>query len=69
MHIFQEVSITVLRYVKDAFLTQVRLLTGAVDTKLLLMKENFRMHQTHVVSEYLKTEDIIRMEWTPYTPG
>lgn len=68
LHIFQGGSVTARRYVDEVLEPQVRLFRGAVGPEFLLMDDNARPHRAYVVSEYLQTEDITRMDWPPYSP-
>ncbi|GFT85932.1 DDE_3 domain-containing protein [Trichonephila clavipes] len=49
------------------FESQVRLFRDAVGPEVLLINNNARPHPRYVVTKYLKTEDIPRMDWLPYS--
>lgn len=62
LHIFQEPSVTSRRYVDMVLECQVRLFRSAIGPEILLSFDNAPAHRAYLVSEYLHTEDITRMD-------
>ncbi|GFU02936.1 transposable element Tc3 transposase [Trichonephila clavipes] len=46
----------------------VRLFQGAMGAEFLFMDDNAHPHRANIVDEYLKSEDITRMDWPAYSP-
>ena len=46
----------------------VRPFAGAVADDLISMDDNARPHKDHVVTDYLETESIVRVDWPSRSP-
>ncbi|PRD36601.1 UNVERIFIED_CONTAM: hypothetical protein NCL1_08169 [Trichonephila clavipes] len=45
----------------------VYLFKGAMRGEILFMDDNACSHRTHIVNEYIKSEDVPRMDWPAFT--
>lgn len=69
LNVFNRGSVIVYRYSKEVTLPHVRLFVSAIGVDYVFMNDNARPHQTPAaVHELLKSEDIIEMDWSSYSP-
>ena len=55
------VSLTGLRYRDE--IEMERPFAGAVGDDFILMDDNAHPHRAHVVTDYIETESVVRMDW------
>ncbi|GFT76473.1 transposable element Tcb1 transposase [Trichonephila clavipes] len=54
---------------RDVILEQhKRLFRGTMGAEFLFVDDSARPHRANIVDEYLQTEDITRMDWSPCSP-
>ncbi|GFX45466.1 transposable element Tcb2 transposase [Trichonephila clavipes] len=67
-HVFERGTVTATRYRLMVLKPYLRLLTGAVGSDFVLMEDNKRLHGTHLVNEFLESEDILWIYWPVRSP-
>ncbi|GFS66179.1 transposable element Tcb2 transposase [Trichonephila clavipes] len=62
LHVFERGFVTGVRYINEVLEPYVRLFRGACGPEFILMDDNARPHRALLVDEFLKSEDIRRMD-------
>ncbi|GFT79040.1 transposable element Tcb2 transposase [Trichonephila clavipes] len=68
LHIFDRESVIGERYYDEVLLLHVHLFRGTIGPDFIFMNDYARPHGTLAVEELLENEDIIRMDWSAYSP-
>ncbi|GBM19243.1 Chorion peroxidase [Araneus ventricosus] len=68
LHVFERGTVTGVKYRDEILEPYVRLFRGAVGPEFILMDDNARPHRGLLVDEFLKSEDIRRMDWPARSP-
>ncbi|GFS57008.1 DDE_3 domain-containing protein [Trichonephila clavipes] len=68
LHVFERASVTFMRYGDEVLEPYVRFFKGACGPEFILMDDNVRPHRALLVDEFLKIEDIRRMDWPARSP-
>jgi len=68
LHVFTGGTLTGERYRDEILEPYVRLFRGAYGPQFIFMDDNAPSHRANLVSEYLESEDIQRMQWPARSP-
>ena len=68
LHIIENGTLTVVRYVIEILDVYVRPYAGAIGADFILMDDNARPHRAHVTNQYLEDATIVRMAWPARSP-
>ena len=68
LHVIDNGTLTVLRYVNEVLDVYVRPYAGAISENFILMDDNARAHTARITDQYLEQATIVRMEWPARSP-
>ena len=68
LHVIDNGTLTVLRYVNEILDVYVRPYAGAVGENFILMDDNARAHRARITDHYLEQATIVRMKWPARSP-
>ena len=68
LHIIENGTLTVVRYVNEILDVHVRTYVGAVSPNFILMDNKACAHRAHITNRYLEEATIVRMDWPARSP-
>ena len=68
LHVIDNGTLTVLRYVNEILDVYVRPYAGAFGENFILMDDNARAHTARITDQYLEQVTVVRMEWPARSP-
>ncbi|GFS97754.1 DDE_3 domain-containing protein [Trichonephila clavipes] len=68
VRVFERGSVTSVKYRDEVLEPYTHLFRGACDPEFILMDNNVRPHRAILINEFLKSEDIRRMDWPVRSP-